>query len=285
MSIRIVYIDVLFLLNLVINYLLLIASARMTGAVIQRKRIAAGAAIGALYAVVMFFPQLRLLYTVAFKLLFAIPITAVSFSIKSIRQLIKYSLIFFAVSFVFAGCVVAVYYISNSSNIRVNNGIMYMNIPFWMLVISVMTAYILIGIVMRKSAGGEEKRFAEIEVAAFSGDAKLKALYDSGNELTDPMTNKRIIVAEYGKIKSIFPQQARDILDTCDLLDGAEAVESVSAICRLRVVPYKTVGNENALMAVFKPDRITVDGKSRDDMLVGISSVKLSDEYDAVVNL
>ena len=40
----VVYIDSLFLLNLVVNYLLLLASARLAGEVIRRLRLGLGAA-------------------------------------------------------------------------------------------------------------------------------------------------------------------------------------------------------------------------------------------------
>ena len=50
----VVYIDLLFLLNLIANYLLLLAAGRMAGAVLARWRIGLGAAAGALYAALIF---------------------------------------------------------------------------------------------------------------------------------------------------------------------------------------------------------------------------------------
>lgn len=286
-NIKAVYIDVLFLINLMINYLLLIATARMTGAVIHRKRMLTAASAGAVYAVVMFFPRLRFLYTMIFKLLFAIPITMIAFGTKDIKKLLRLSLVFFMVSFAFAGCVMAIYYISDGVNLQVNNGVLYMNVPFWMLVLAVMTAYILIGAVLRKSADGmvSERHLADVCLNAFSNEVKFTALHDSGNELTDPMTNKKVIVVEYESIKNIFPTGARSVLDFCDLTDGASVVAATAGICRLRVIPYRTVGNRDALMAVFTPDLVTIDGKARNDILVGLSAGKVGEEYSAVVNL
>ena len=54
----VVYIDLLFLLNLIANYLLLLATGRMTGAVLMRWRIGLGAGLGALYAALIFLPGL-----------------------------------------------------------------------------------------------------------------------------------------------------------------------------------------------------------------------------------
>ena len=54
----VVYIDMLFLLNLIANYLLLLAEGRMYGAPLCRWRIGFAAAAGALYAALIFLPGL-----------------------------------------------------------------------------------------------------------------------------------------------------------------------------------------------------------------------------------
>ena len=56
--VTVVYIDLLFLLNLTANYLLLLAAGRIAGAVLARVRIGLGAALGALYAAAVFLPGL-----------------------------------------------------------------------------------------------------------------------------------------------------------------------------------------------------------------------------------
>ncbi len=52
----VVYIDSLFLLNFVVNYLLLLAAAKLSGEPLRRLRMAGGAALGAAYAAAVFFP-------------------------------------------------------------------------------------------------------------------------------------------------------------------------------------------------------------------------------------
>ena len=57
---QVIYIDVLFALNLVVNYLLLFLTARFSGLYVGRLRLLGGAALGALFSVLMFFPDLPL---------------------------------------------------------------------------------------------------------------------------------------------------------------------------------------------------------------------------------
>ena len=57
----VIYIDTLFLLNAVVDYLLLLAAARLAGEPLHRMRFALGAGLGGLYAVAIFLPGLGFL--------------------------------------------------------------------------------------------------------------------------------------------------------------------------------------------------------------------------------
>ena len=54
----VIYIDTLFLLNALVDYLLLLAAARLAGEPLRRIRFALGAALGGAYAVAIFLPGL-----------------------------------------------------------------------------------------------------------------------------------------------------------------------------------------------------------------------------------
>ena len=53
----VIYVDTLFLLNTMVDYLLLLASARLAGEPLARLRFALGAVLGGLYAVAIFLPS------------------------------------------------------------------------------------------------------------------------------------------------------------------------------------------------------------------------------------
>ena len=57
----VIYVDTLFLLNAAVDYLLLLASARLAGEPLARLRFLLGAALGGLYAVAIFLPGLSFL--------------------------------------------------------------------------------------------------------------------------------------------------------------------------------------------------------------------------------
>ena len=57
----VIYVDTLFLLNTMVDYLLLLASARLAGEPLARLRFALGAVLGGLYAVAIFLPGMGFL--------------------------------------------------------------------------------------------------------------------------------------------------------------------------------------------------------------------------------
>ena len=55
-GLTVIYVDTLFLLNAIVDYLLLLCSARLAGERLSRLRFALGALLGGLYAVALFLP-------------------------------------------------------------------------------------------------------------------------------------------------------------------------------------------------------------------------------------
>ena len=131
-----VYIDVLFVVNLIINYVLLLASGVLSKVKRKRLRILFGAFIGALYAVLIFFPDFSVIYTTISKMLISMVIVGIAFPFYSLRSYIKTLLIFYMVSFGFGGCVLGVFYFSSiGANLGAiySNGIFYFNLPWTVL--------------------------------------------------------------------------------------------------------------------------------------------------------
>ena len=69
----VVYLDRVVLLNLAVDYLLLLATARLAGLPLRRGRLALAAALGALYAAAVFLPGCRMLAHPACRLAAAAP--------------------------------------------------------------------------------------------------------------------------------------------------------------------------------------------------------------------
>ena len=66
---NVIYVDELFLLNALTDYLLLLSCARLRGKALRRVRFAAAAALGGVYAVFAAIPPLSFLVSLAVKAL------------------------------------------------------------------------------------------------------------------------------------------------------------------------------------------------------------------------
>ena len=84
-----VYIDVLFLLNLIIDYLVISSVAFILNKKSNTLKFLIASTIGAIYSTIIFFPQLKILSIVVFKLLISLIIVFVAFKHHNVTAYIK----------------------------------------------------------------------------------------------------------------------------------------------------------------------------------------------------
>lgn len=275
--VHVVYIDVLFAINFIVNYLILFATAKLTGAVIRRLLLVLGAALGAVYGCVAFFQSMQFLSSLLFKVAVAVLMVLVSFGK---RRLLRNCLIFSGISFAFGGCVFAIYWMTKGSNglLNMRNGICYLQVPLGILLLSAGICFLVLNLVFKRcAAGGAKREFCTITMANNGRQAGLRALMDTGNHLTDPLTNRPVVIAEYESIRTLLPEAARSVLDTLPKKEFALAIETLPIDCKFKLVPYKTVGHEFDMLLAFRPEQISIGGKRADGALVAISPNPISD--------
>lgn len=261
-----VYIDVIFLINLMTNYVTLCSAAMITGARKKNIRIWCAAALGGIYATLIFaFEQLNFIWV---KLLVGALMILVAFGRKKvIRMLFTY----FGVSAVFAGIALAVSYLFGDG-IASEENFIYLGIA------SSVSYLILLFIFKPLSYGVEEKRVVPLEITHNGKSVKINALLDTGNTLRDPLTNTRAVVVNISAIDELFANYEIDLIKR---LSEENAILSLPKMFRL--IPYKTV-ERGGFMLAFRPDKILIDGKER-ELLVAICKNEISDggNYSALV--
>ena len=129
----VVYIDSLFLLNFVVNYLLLLAAAKLSGEPLRRLRMAGGAALGAAYAAAVFFPHMGFLLHPLCKLGAAVLMLAAAFG--GSKRLLRVSLVFFAVAAAFGGGIFALELLGGQG-LTLRNGIFYSAMDLRLILLS-----------------------------------------------------------------------------------------------------------------------------------------------------
>lgn len=280
LSMETVYIDRLFLLNLLVDYFLLLCSGKVCGVPLRRGRYAAAAALGAAYAALSILPALGFLTEAPMKLALGVGIAAAAFGGE--KRLLRCTVVFFAVSAAFGGAVWAVSMLGGGGL----TGRLWLPVSFRTLILSFAACYAAVSVVFRRSGQRAEREILLLTLTLGGRSATLRALRDTGNGLFDPVSGRAVVVAETAALLPLFPPDAAaDLL----LQDPAEAVTRLSRrpelAGRLRLVPYSAVGTQNGLLAAFRPDGASADGGRGRDCLVALCPTRLSEagDYDAII--
>jgi len=295
-----IYLDILFLENLVINYMILTVTHRLSKNNTTNLRKFLGALVGALYVVVLIlFPGIKYYYTVFAKILLSFLIIKVSFPITKIKIFLKVLAIFYISTFIFAGAAFSFLYFNNNGGF-VKNGIVYV---FWdskitVILLSVFTIAILLKIiweVIQHKINSQQliiSLFIEFEE---NKTIKVPALIDTGNLLIDPLTKVPVVVVEFCAIKEILPIEIQEIFQNKiedDLPTVTKIVSTSTWFSKFRVIPFNSLGKENGILIGFKPDYIKFkaennnnSGEEIKNVIIGIYNRKISknDNYSALI--
>lgn len=272
----VVYIDLVFLLNLIANYLLLLAAGRMAGAVLVRWRIGLGAGAGALYAVLVFLPGLEWLSGWPCKLGAGVLMPLAAYGGE--RFILKVTVMFFGASAALAGLVLGLELLGNVS-LTMKNGVLYTPVDVRLLLLLFTVCYFALSLFFRR-VGVREGGLSRLEIAMEGGCASLTALRDTGHTLVDPADNRPVVVAYWKSLAGLLPPWA----------DPSRPIQSVE-LChaagsrQARLVPYRAVGVECGMLLALRARRVTVDGRPQGRLLVALSPTPLDGDggYQALI--
>lgn len=273
---NVIYVDELFFLNALTDYLLLLSCARLRGKTLRRGRFAAAAAVGGVYAVFAAIPPLSFLVSLAAKALVSLLMAWIAFSAPP--ELWRGWGCFLALSSAFAG---AVYGISLLSGVEPRGVLSGASLKT--LVLSFGLCYAAVRLFFGRFLRRRERCIVDAEIVLCGRTASLRALRDTGNALFDPLSGSRILLAEPRSLASLFsPPLAFPLPD-----DPAACFRTLSShpalLRRLRLVGFSAVGTKRGLLVCFRPDAVTVEGTA-ESYLVALSPTPLGDgEYSALV--
>lgn len=281
-----IYAEYLLLENMVINYILLYLTRKFTKTEANNIRVLLASFIGAIYALVIFFPSLKFMTKFIIKISVSILIIIVAFNPLKLRKFIRLIATFYVMAFIFAGASLALFYLTDVEAYA-GNGIFYIkDFPVKVLVLAVSISYILIKIVWGyiQSILTKSKIYMPIVVGLNDKKVEIIGLLDTGNLLRDPVTQTPVIIIQFSAIKALLPKEVQSIFEKYKENDleaiSAIMIENMSNI-RFRLIPYKSLGKENGMLIGFKPDNVVVkdhEDKSFCDIIVGIYNNNLSND-------
>jgi len=276
----VVYIDVLFLLNFIVDYLLLLASARITGEMISRLRLGLAALLGASYSAALFLPGFGWLSKPLCKICFAVLMVLIGFG-KS-KRLLRLLLVFFAVSAALGGVILALQ-LFDAGGLTLENGVLYTGFDIRILLVTIILSYLILSFVFERVArhGGERRDLNTAYLKMNGVNIQLTVLTDTGNTLTDPIQNQPVMVAEATALQKILPKD----IDFSDPIGSLERLENEEIRKKMRLLPYRAVGVENGILLAVRADSVVIGKREWKGLLVALSPTPVSDGggYQALI--
>ena len=292
-----VYLDIVFLENICMNYIIIYATVLLLKLNNKPIRILLGSVIGAIYAVLSVTKVFEIYNTIFLKILISVIIVYISADTKSFKILLKAVLVFYVVSFTFGGVALALLYFIKPENILMKNGVYIGTYPIKIVLFGGVVGFILISIVYSiiKNRYNRKKKICEVEISIEGNKRLVKALIDSGNFLKEPITGVPVIVVETTYLFQLVPDEIlknidniiignTDVLNVNDIEDEEKRAEISKFLNKFRVIPFNSLGKENGLLLGIKADFLKViengeyEHKKIENIIIGMYNKKLSKE-------
>jgi stage II sporulation protein GA (sporulation sigma-E factor processing peptidase) len=275
------------------NFYILWITSKLTKKNSSNLKLIIGSVIGALYVIVLLFPNMSILTSHFSKLLLSVIIITITFKPKEILELARLVSYFYIISFMVGGAAFALFYLTDTGSVLSNGIFLWKNtsIPMWTLVVAPIFVYTIIRISWEYIQNKFMKETLCLPLRITSKDltADLTALVDTGNSLFEPISRLPVIVVEFQMIKNILPTQLCDLFNK-NLEGDLDTLSKLNPSFNLRVIPYTTIGNPCGIILGFKPEEIKIlRGEGNYQMInaiIGIFNGKLSRDssYGALLN-
>ena len=290
-----IYIDVVLIENLIMNYIILFATAVVLKLKVKHFRLIIGSFVGAVYTIISYISELKIYSNFFLKLILSLVIIYIAFNPKTIKQLLKNTLIFYLTSFVFGGAAFALIYVVKPQEILKNNGLVLNSNSLKVIGISAIIAFviIIIGFKIVKNKISARDIYCNVEIELNNKIIETKAMIDTGNFLKEPITNTPVIVVEHTLLYDCIPKEILNHIE--DILGGdfSEIPDNIKEkyISKLKVIPFSSLGKQNGMLLGIKPDKVIIkkedEEKENVDVIIGIYNKSLTKrgEYRALLGM
>lgn len=243
----VVYLDVLFVVNALMDGATLLAAARLGGARIGRGRLAFAACLGGGYSVLAAVKPMLAAFPL--RLLLGAGICAAAFGVKT--HFARICALYFVTAGCFAGFAAGLGALSGR---RLLYGAgYYFAVPLRTLALAAALAYAASGVLLRGDMMHSVRRETETMTVRFDGRTRaLRVLHDTGNELIEPVSGRPVLVLERAAAQELLGVPSGASADAASLL--ASLPPETARRCGL--LPFSAVGTEQGLLLYFRPDAV-----------------------------
>lgn len=271
MAVTVVYVDRVLALNGAVDYLLLLTTATLAGTPLRRLRFAAGAGVGAFYALSVFL--LPVLGHPLFRVIFGIVLARYAFG-KEVRPW-RLTALFWLLAGGLAGLLLALGLLIGSPA-AVLRRVYHADVSWPVLLCAASGFYVLLHLVFRQGARHEGGDLMDIDVVLKGRRCRLRALRDTGNSLRDPVDGHPVLVAEAAALRSLWPEEAAEIL--CCAIPAEEKMARLyqaGSTISFVLLPFRAVGTEGGLLLACRSDHIRIGRRHIPHALVALTDTQV----------
>lgn len=250
-----VYLDLIMIINFFFDFILLLSVSLLLKRNIKLNRIILGSFIGGL-SILFLFIKINSIQLFIYKIIISIIMILVSFGYRNIKYTFINLLYLYIVSIFLGG---GLYFLNIEFSYK-HEGIIFYNNGFSIniIFIIVLTPIIIsLYIYQNKKIKNNYNNYYNVTIYINSSHIDCIGYMDTGNNLIDPITHKKVILIDKRKI----------IFD----------------INEFRFIPLKTVSG-NDMIKCIKIDKVVINNKEYKNILLGIIDSINLDGIDVILN-
>lgn len=290
-----IYVDVVLMENLIMNYIILLATGIILKKKVKHIRLIIAGLLGAIYSVIAYTSILEIYSGIVLKIILSVVIVYISYNSQNLKELWKDILIFYLTSFVFGGAAFALIYIVRPQEILMKNGLFLGTYPLKTVLLGAIVGFAIIITAFKlvKNKITKKDMFCELEIKLNNKIIKTKAMIDTGNLLKEPITNTPVIVVEHTLLYECMPKEILNNLDQILGGDFDKIPEKVKMeyISKLKLIPFSSLGKQNGMLVGIKPEYIKIEQEEKENkkenIIIGIYNKSLTKkgEYRALTGI
>ena len=291
----IIYIDIIFLENLIMNTIILYATAIILKIKPRTIRVILSSAIGSIYAITIYITEIQIYMSVILKTILAVIMIYVAFNQQNIKKMWKQVAIFYLTSFVFGGVTLYLIYYIKPQEVFIKNGVYVGEYILKVIMLGAIVAFFTIKISLKiiKTKMNPKDMYCKIKIKLNEKLIETKAMIDTGNLVKEPITNIPVIIVESTLLEEVLPIQILNNLDKILCGDLSQISEEIQEkyVSKLRCIPFSSLGKQNGMLLGIRINQIQVEKedeiKISNNVIIGIYDKSLTKrgEYRALIGI
>lgn len=231
-----IYLDRVFVLNLAVDYLLLLAAAKLAGTPLRRLRFLLCSAGGGLYASAIFLPGLIWLSHPVCKIAVGAGMAWIAFGRE--RHIIKLIGLFFLLSGALAGIVLAVGFCIGAPELLLGK-IYRAEIDWKLLLGGTAVLSVVLHLLFRQGARHGGGELMTVQVSINGKVNSFTALHDTGNTLRNPVDGRPVLVMEQSALLDLLPEMdVRILMEKYSPEETMERLYAAGSELRFTLLPF-----------------------------------------------